>query len=63
MVSCLLVGYLLDKMKIYKMIVIVNAIIIVSDIMIVYDLKNTLDQNQSKVNIYFDVGFITVVGI
>jgi len=31
--------------------------------MVVYDLKNSLDQNQSKVNIYFDVGFITVFGI
>ena len=31
--------------------------------MIVYDLKNSLDQNQNKVNIYFDFGFVTVLGI
>ena len=31
--------------------------------MLVYDLKNTLDRNENIVNIYFDIGFVTVLGI
>ena len=31
--------------------------------MIVLDLKNSLDSKENKVNIYFDLGFVTVFGI
>jgi len=59
MVSCILLGYLSDRVKIYKLMMIVNFFVVLFMVLLVYDVaKNPLED----LGLVFDIGFTLALG-